>query len=548
MDLQSSKVIVCDAKKKLRLDDLAIMIHRMIRWSLFLTLVSCAPLNARDYDLLIRNGRVADGTGNPMYRADVGVKDGRVAAIGKLSGAAKETVDAKGMIVAPGFIDVHSHAENIEDHPLAQNFLRMGVTTVVLGNCGSSRRDVGSYFEKLRKMGVSPNVATLIGQGSVRSQIMGGSFRRPPSEEEVDEMRALVAKAMKDGAVGMSTGLIYLPGNFTETEELIELAKVVSRHGGIYVSHMRSEAGKMFEAIDELLEIARQADLPAQISHIKLAGQSNWGQTDKVLAKIEKARAEGLDITQDQYMYPASSTGIQNRIPTWAREGGRDKFKERMKDPELKAKVVKEMKETLKKSGHRNYDYAMIAYYQHDTSVNGMNVMQAAKKVKGSDSLDAQIEMILEINANGGASGVFHSMNERDLIGYLRHPNTMVAADSGVRRWQHGVPHPRGYGNNARCLARFVRELGVLRMEDAIRRMTSLPARTYGLKDRGVLRAGAWADIVVFDPKKVQDNATFTDPHNYASGYKRVFVNGVATVADDKHTEARAGVTVRRGE
>ncbi len=510
--------------------------------------VFCVSLGAQEFDLVIRNGRVADGTGNPMYRADVAVKDGRIAAIGKVRGGAKETVDASGMIVAPGFIDVHSHAENIEEHPLAKNFLRMGVTTVVLGNCGSSRRDVGGYFGKLKKLGVSPNVATLIGQGSVRSQVMGGSFRRPPTEAELDEMRALVDKAMKDGAVGMSTGLIYLPGNFTKTDELVELARVVSRHGGIYVSHMRSEAGRMFEAIEELIEIARKADLPAQISHIKLAGQANWGQTDRVLARIEKARAGGLDITQDQYMYPASSTGIQNRIPTWAREGGLGKFKERMQDPKLKAKAIAEMKETLAKSGHENFDYAMIAYYRHDASLNGMNVMQAARKVKGSDSLDAQIEMILEINANGGASGVFHSMSEEDLIGYLKHPNTMVAADSGVRRWQHGIPHPRGYGNNARCLARFVRELGVLRLEDAIRRMTSLPATTFRLKDRGFLREGAWADIVIFDPKKVQDNAAFTDPHHYATGFKRVFVNGEAAVKDDKHTGARAGALVRRGE
>lgn len=524
------------------------MMARMKRWSLAALFLFCNFVGAQEFDLVIRNGRVADGTGNPMYRADVAVKGGRIVAIGKIRGKAKETMDATGLIVAPGFIDVHSHAENVEEHPLAKNFLRMGVTTLVLGNCGSSRRDVGAYFGKLEKLGVSPNVATLIGQGSVRSQIMGGSFRRPPTEEELQAMRALVDQAMKDGAVGMSTGLIYLPGNFTKTEELIELAKVVSRHGGIYVSHMRSEAGEMFAAIEELIRIAREADLPAQISHIKLAGQANWGQTGKVLARIEKARAEGLDITQDQYVYPASSTGIQNRIPTWAREGGREKFRERMKDPKLQAKVVAEMKETLAKSGHKNFDYAMIAYYKHDTTLNGLNVMQAAKKVKGSDSLDAQIGMILEINAHGGASGVFHSMSEKDLIGYLKHPNTMVAADSGVRRWGHGIPHPRGYGNNARCLARFVRELGTLRMEDAIRRMTSLPAATFRLKDRGVLREGAWADMVVFDPEKVRDNATFTDPHHYATGFKRVFVNGEATVKDDKHTEARAGALVRRGQ
>ncbi len=520
---------------------------RPVKSLLRLFLCLSAAAWAQDYDLIIRGGRIADGSGNPAFHADVAVKGGRIAAIGKISGKAKETVDAQGMIVAPGFIDVHSHAENIDELPLAENFLRMGVTTVVLGNCGSSVRNVGAYFRKLETNGISANVATLIGQGSVRSQVMGGSFRRPPTAEELNKMRALVDKAMKDGAVGMSTGLIYLPGNFTKTDELIELAKVVSKHGGIYASHMRSEAGEIVAAVEELIEIARKAKLPAEISHIKLAGRSNWGQTDKILGMIEKARAEGLDITQDQYLYPASSTGIQNRIPTWAREGGRAKFEERMADPKLKAKVVAEMKETLANAGNDNFDYAMIAYYKHDPSLNGLNVMQAAKKAKGSDSLDAQIDLILEINANGGASGVFHSMDEADLIAYLRHPNTLIAADSGVRRWERGVPHPRGYGNNARCLARFVRELKILRLEDAIRRMTSLPATTFRLKDRGFLRAGAWADIVVFDPAKVRDNATFTEPHQYATGFRRVYVNGVATVAEDKHTEARAGKTARRG-
>lgn len=513
----------------------------------FPALLAAGFLHAQDYDLIVRNGRVADGSGNPMFHADVAVKDGRIAAIGKIKGGAKEEVNARGMIVAPGFIDVHSHAENITDQPLARNFLRMGVTTIVLGNCGSSKTDVGGFFKKIEKTGFSPNVATLIGQGSVRSQIMGGSFRRPPTEDEFERMRELVDRAMKDGAVGMSTGLIYLPGNFTKTEELIELAKVVSKHGGIYASHMRSETQGIFKALEELFRIAREADVRAEISHIKLAGQASWGQTAEALGMIERARAEGLDITQDQYMYPASSTGIQNRIPTWAREGGRAKFKERVADPDTKAKIVAEMKEDLENYGHENFDYAMIASYSHDRSLNGMTVMEAARKVRKADTLDDQIEMILEINANGGASGVFHSMSETDLIAYLRHPNTMIAADSGIRLWREGVPHPRGYGNNARCLALYVREKKILRMEDAIRRMTSLPATAFRLKDRGVLRVGAWADIVVFDPKTVQDNATFTDPHQYATGFLSVYVNGVATVKTDEHTEARGGRVIRSG-
>jgi N-acyl-D-amino-acid deacylase len=508
-------------------------------------LLACltSGLQAADFDLLIKGARVIDGTGNPAFFADVGVKDGRIAALGKLSGTAEREVNANGKVVCPGFIDVHTHAEEVDDLPLAQNFVRMGVTTTVLGNCGSSVLDVAAFFKKLEATNTSVNVATLVGHGSVRSRVMGGSFMRPPTEDELLRMKRLVEQGMKEGACGLSTGLIYLPGTFAKTEEIIELARVAARFDGVYASHMRSEGDEIFQALAEVFRIAREAKIRAEISHIKLSGKQNWGKPEKVVEAIDRARAEGLDITHDQYAYTASSTGISQLVPETAREGG--KFKERLTDPEQKAKIVAEMKQKLQNGKRADYSYVMIAEYRADRSLNGLNVVEATRKKRGSDSVDEQIELILEMQANGGASGVFHGINEYDLRVFLKHPNTMFASDSGIRRWKEGVPHPRGYGNNARVLARYVRELGLLRLEDAVRRMTSLPATTFRLRQRGLVKEGCWADLVVFDPAKVQDNATFSDPHHYATGFEAVFVNGVEVVSRDEHTGARPGHVLR---
>jgi N-acyl-D-amino-acid deacylase len=499
--------------------------------------------SAAQFDTVIRGGRVIDGTGNPAFSADIGIKDGRIAQIGKISGSAETELAAKGKIVAPGFIDVHTHAEDVEELPLAENFVRMGVTTLVLGNCGSSTANVGEFFRRLEATNVSVNIATLVGHGTVRRRAMGGSFDRPPTPEESQKMREHVEHAMEDGAVGLSTGLIYVPGTFAHTEEIVELAKVAAKYDGIYASHMRNEGLEIFGALNELFQIAREADIRAEVSHIKLSGKSAWGQPDKVLAAIEKARAEGLDITQDQYVYPASSTGMAQLIPEKYLESG--KFRERLADPETKARMIADMKANLKRGGRKDYSYAVIADYKHDRKLNGMNIVQAARKSFGSASLNNQIEMILDIQKNDGASGVFHSMSESDLRAFLAHPNTMFASDSGVRRPGEGVPHPRGYGNNARVLARYVREEKLLRIEDAIRRMTSLPATSFRFADRGVLRVGNAADIVVFDPNEVADKAQFDQPHQYAVGFDYVVVNGVVVVDHDHHTEKRPGQMLR---
>ncbi|MBE0542733.1 MAG: D-aminoacylase [Verrucomicrobia bacterium] len=501
--------------------------------------------HADSYDLIIRGGRIVDGSGNPAFYADVGVKDGRIAAVGRIKVKAATEIDATRLIVAPGFIDVHTHADEVADMPRAENFLRMGVTTIVAGNCGGSALDVGKALAEIEEKKVSINYTTLIGHNTVRRRAMNGVHDRPPTVEELEQMKSLVDRAMEDGAVGLSTGLIYLPGVFSKSDEIVALAKVASAHDGIYVSHMRYEDSRIFEALDEVFRVAREAHIRAEISHIKLAGERAWGQADKVLAHIEKARGTGLDITQDQYAYTASSTGISQLIPDEAFDGGREKFLERLADPAEKSKIASAMKQKVRHRGREDYAYAVIASYRHDPSFNGLNIVEASEKLRSAATLDDQIETILEIQKHGGASGVFHGMNEEDLQTFLRHPNTMVACDSGLRKLGEGVPHPRGYGNNARVLARYVRELKVLRLEEAIRKMSSLPANSFRLKERGLLREGNWADLVVFDPEQVNDPATYNDPHHYATGIPHVLVNGVPVIKNGKHTDARPGMVLR---
>ena len=520
-------------------------VKRLIH-SIFCLVCLIASIGAgKKYDVVIRHGRVVDGAGNAAFFGDVAIQGDRIAAIGKIAGEGEKEIDATGLIVAPGFIDVHTHADSLASRPAAENFVRMGVTTVVAGNCGGSALDIANSLRTIEQTKAAVNYATLIGHNTVRSKAMGGTFNRPPSSAEMQTMKSLVEKAMKDGAFGLSTGLIYLPGTFAQTEEIIELAKVASAYDGIYASHMRNEGAGIFGALDELFRIAREARIRAEISHIKLAGERAWGQADKLLAAIEKARADGLDITQDQYSYTASSTGLRQTIPEEAFEGGRAKFLERLNNPTEKAKIVSSLKQKLHNRGRDDYAYAVIALCKHDPSLTGLNVVEATRKIRVDDSLDAQIETILEIEKNGGASAVFHGMSEEDVQTIMRHPNTMVASDSGLLKFGEGIPHPRGYGNNARILGRYVRELKVLRLEEAIRKMTSLPATTFRLKGRGQLREDNWGDIVVFDPAKVQDNATFKDPHHYPTGIIHVFVNGKPVLENGELTNMRPGRVLR---
>jgi N-acyl-D-amino-acid deacylase len=510
----------------------------------FLLTIQLAP--GADFDLLIRNALIADGTGAPLRQGSIGVKADRIAAVGEITGSATTEIDAAGQIAAPGFIDVHTHSERIPKLPSAENFVRMGVTTIVTGNCGASHLDVAQFFRELAEVKVAINVATLIGHNTVRQKAMGGNLLREPTPAELETMKQLVDQAMRDGAVGLSTGLIYVPGTFAKTEEIIELAKVAAAHDGIYASHMRAETVRIFSALEELFRVAREAKIPAEVSHLKLSGPSAWGKADEVLAALERARAEGLAITHDAYAYTASSTGLEQSIPDKARAGTRADFAARLADPAQKAAIVKEMTEMRERQGRSDYAYAVIAKYDKDPSLAGKTMAEAAKLKRGGDSVDDQVELLFEIYVNGGGSGVFHGMSEPDLQKFLAHPLTMIASDGGPRVFGEDVPHPRSYGNNARVLGRYVRELHVVTIEDAIRKMTSLPAATFHLADRGMLKPGAFADIVIFDPEKISDPSTFEDPHHYAVGISDVVVNGGIVLRNGELTENRSGVPVRR--
>lgn len=498
-------------------------------------------------DVLIQNATIADGSGAPLYTGSIGIRAGRIAAVGDATGPAKTTIDAKGQVVAPGFIDVHTHSEDICEVPAAENFLRMGVTTIITGNCGSSITDVAELFSRVEQTRTAVNVATLIGHNSVRRRGMGGNLNRPPTADELSAMTAHVDRAMRDGAVGLSTGLIYVPGTFSGTDEIVELAKVAASYDGIYVSHMRSENTKIFDALEEFLRITKEAHVRSQVSHIKLSSPTSWGKAEEVLAILDRARADGLAITQDNYAYTASSTGIAQLIPDSMREGTREDFVARLADPAKKQRIVALMQDTRKKQGRTDYQYAVIAQFKPDPRLNGKSVPEAARLLRGGDSVADQVETILDLEARGGASAVYHNMNAEDQMKFMVHPLTMIASDGGPRIFGEAVPHPRSYGNNARVLGRFVREEKALSLEEAIRRMTSLPATTFDIKDRGALKVGAWADVVVFDPAHVRDLSTMDDPHHYAEGFSAVIVNGVPEILDGAMTLERSGAAVRKG-
>lgn len=528
------------------------MIGRCQFWSLVLGLtvsvIEFARAEEPVHDLVIRNARIIDGTGAAAFDGSVAIHDGRVEAVGSVTGSGRREIDAGGKVVAPGFIDVHSHGENIVELPAAENYLRMGVTTIVVGNCGSSRVNVGDFFSEIAKIGVGVNMGTLIGHGTVRAHVMGGSFMRPPDDGELSSMVGLVEEGMADGALGMSTGLIYLPGAFAKPKEIAALASVVARHDGIYASHMRNESDEIDAALDELIGIGASAQVRVHVSHIKLGGSRNWGQASRILGRLDEARMNGTRITQDQYLYTASSTGMSQLIPKPVREGTTEDFRRRMSDPAIRAETIREMEEYVTERGVADYAYAVISEYPADTRLNGLNLREAARLVSGDDGLRAQVELALRIHENGGASGVFFGMSERDIETFLRDGRTMIAADSSVKSGDGGMTHPRGFGNNARLLERYVREHKVLDLEEAVRRVTSLPAETFRIPDRGVIRVGAWADLVVFDPASVKERATYESPRAFATGFDFVVVNGEVAVEGDRVTDVRAGRPIRRGE
>ena len=512
--------------------------------SSFVFLVPTNKTSAADektFDLVITNGRIVDGAGNPWFYADVAVKNGRIVKVGKINPSdAKETIDAQNKIVAPGFIDVHAHVENIFDLPEAENFVRMGVTSLITGNCGGSATDVKEFLGRYKTKSLAVNLGTLIGHNSVRSQVVGLDNRAPTAEEQ-SKMEQLVEQAMKDGAVGFSTGLIYLPGTYSKTEEVVGLAKAAAKYDGIYASHIRDEGTKVVEAVNEAINIGEQAKMPVEISHFKISSKKLWGQTPMTIGLVKSARAKGLQVTIDQYVYTASSTSLEARMPSWAIAGGREEGKKRLADAETHKKIVVDMKKELKEKDFKDYSFAYVASYRPNPEFNGKNIAEITKITKDKKNLDAQIEQILEMYAAGGAGMVYRVMDEPDVQNILKEQFTMIASDSGVRQFGEGAPHPRGYGNNARVLGEYVRRLKLISLEDAIRKMTSLPAQTFGLRDRGQIREGFAADIVIFDENTVADLATFDKPHQYAVGFTKVIVNGDPVFDGKKMTGKMSG-------
>jgi len=507
--------------------------------------LSAAGLPAQNppFDVLITGARVVDGTGAPWFQADIAIRGDRIAAIGHLRPAnAKLTVDGSGLVAAPGFIDIHTHARrNILSQPEAENYIRQGVTTLIEGQDGSSPLPLAPFLSQVSAARPAANFAMLAGHGSIRGEVMG-SQNRKATPAEIQKMKALMRQAMLDGALGLSTGLFYVPGNYAPTEEVIELARVAGEMGGIHISHMRDEADKVLDSVLETIRIGEEGRLPTQVTHHKIIGAGNWGKSAETLRQIEEARRRGVDVTIDQYPYTASSTGTAALFPQWALEGGRKSLAERLSPPESRARIKKEIIRRIREDrGGGDPANVMLANCPFDESLAGKSLADVTRARHQRVTLEDAAETAIEIQQKGGCQAVYHAISEADVERILRSPFTMVASDGEIPVFGKGAPHPRSYGTFARILARYVREKNVLSLEEAVRKMSSFPAARAGLHDRGVLKTGTYADIVLFDPAKVRDRADFKNPHQFAEGFLHVIVNGQAVILGGKLTGTRPG-------
>jgi N-acyl-D-amino-acid deacylase len=517
------------------------------------------------FDLLIKGGKVYDGTGAPWFWADVGLAGGRIEAVGKLDAAAVETIDATGLCVSPGFIDIHSHSdETILVNPRAESKIRQGVTTEVVGQCGSSlapitarsrglvreelaRWDIeltwdsmAGYVREVARRGAAVNIVPVVGHSAVRAAAMGHD-RRPPTPVELEQMISLVAESCAGGARAFSTGLIYPPSSYAAPEEIAALAAVAAQYGAIYMTHMRNEGDGLIESVEETLDIGRRTRIPVHISHHKAVGRQNWGKVRDTLALMEQARASGIDVTCDQYPYIASSTGLSSVIPGWAHEGGPHEMLARMRAPETSARIRREMEEAASRRG--GWDEVLVGRVDKEDlkQYEGKTIAEIAAQ-RGVDPITAVFDLLLP----GGYVGMIRfGMSEDDVKFVMRHPLVMAGSDGSCLAEYGplgtGKPHPRNYGTFVRILGKYVREERNLLLEDALRKMTSLPAARMKLADRGLLRPGMAGDVVVFDAETVAERATFKDPHQYAAGVEAVVVNGQVVVLRGEHTGRLAG-------
>ena len=516
---------------------------------LLIVLLCAAPLAAQTprYDLVLRNGRIIDGTASPAFVGDVAISNGRIVRIAPaITESASRVVDVRGLVIAPGFIDVHTHARRgIFERPTAENYVRQGVTTLIEGPDGGSAVPLGPFLARLDSLPKSVNMGSFIGQGSVRERVIG-SVDRKATAQELDSMRALVEQGMKDGAFGLSTGLFYVPGKFTPIEEVIELAKVAARYGGMHKSHMRDEAGGVLASVKETIRIGEEGGLPTQITHHKIIGKPYWGHSVETLKLVDDARKRGVDVTIDQYPYTASSTSLVSALlPAWSLEGGREQMLKRLNDPAARARIKAETVRLLREErGGGDPRNVVLAACGFDQTLAGKN-LEDVTRIRGMETtIDNAAESALWIAEKGGCSGIFHAISEDDLRRIIVHPQTMIASDGEIPMFGRGHPHPRSYGTYARVLSEYVRERKLLTLEQAIYKMAGFPARRLGLTDRGVLKEGLAADIVVFDPATVRDLATFEKPHQYAEGFSHVIVNGQVVFENGIMTAARPGVVL----
>jgi len=544
----------------------------------FLLIVSCFGFAADlPFDLVITNGHIIDGTGSPWYSGDIGIRDGRIAAIGNLSAAAhKRALDAKGRVVAPGFVDMLGQSEaTILVDPRLPSKIYQGITTEITGEGGSAAplndaiitadragyehykinpdwRTFRQYFSRLGKQGMGINLASYVGATQVRRMVLGDADVQP-TPEQLDKMKALVRDAMRDGAVGVSTSLMYAPAPYAKTEEIIALASEASKFGGIYATHMRNESDSVLESIDEAVRIGREARIPVEIWHFKVAGKANFGHMPELVARVNKARAEGVDVEADTYAYTAWFNSMSAFVPAWAHDGGDAKLIERLKDPATRARIRKDM-ETPSKDWDNEWDEisgpqdVMISVVQNPAlkKFQGRRLTEVAR-ILNQDPMDALFDLLIEDKAFTECA-VF-GMSEPDVALALQQPWVSVDNDSsgtspeGILGEEH--PHPRAYGTFPRILRRYVREEKRLTLEEAIRKFSALPAQRMRLTDRGVLKLGMWADVVVFDPETVRDVATFDDPNRLSEGMEYVLINGVPVVENGKMTGALPGKVLR---
>ncbi|HEV2385636.1 MAG TPA: D-aminoacylase [Candidatus Acidoferrales bacterium] len=531
------------------------------------------PAPAPQYDLLIVNGHIIDGTGSPWYKGSVAIKDGKIAAIGRLRRpSAKRTIDAHGLVVAPGFIDLHSHSDyTLLADGNAQSKIRQGVTTEIIGESASAGpvegpaaaplerslgqmglkldwTTLGQYFSRLQKHGISVNIASYVGSGQVWDDVIGNVDRRP-TPAEMDKMKELVDQAMRDGAIGLSSALIYVPNRYLTTDDLVELARGAAPYGGIYTSHIRGEGATVLQAVGEAIEIGRRAGIPTHILHMKVAGKLNWGKMKQVVALVDQARSQGVDVTGDVYPYVASSTTLQVCFPPKFLEGTSAQVVTRLRDPKVRAEIKRELapgapywvgSHVLDSGGWQGVMVASV-HDPADKPYEGKRMDEVARMMR-EDPVDALCDLL--IREGGNAGGIYFMMDESDVEGALRQPWVGVGSDGSAVNPQMpfaGHPHPRYYGTFPRVLGVYVRQRKIIALPEAIRKMTALAAQITGLTDRGVLRPGLAADLVILDPETVIDQATFADPQQYPLGIPYVVVNGVVVVDNGKHTGAHPG-------